>query len=160
MSSMYELRQQWQAVLDMATDPEVDEQAIIDTLGMIEADIEAKADNYAIIIRTLQADSTACGDEIKRLQARKKSLDANTSRLKQNLYEAMVAVGKTKFKTELNSFGTRKSERVVIDDDAEIDEQYRKIKIDFDRTAIKQAIKAGETIKGASLFTHESLSIR
>ena len=160
MSSMYELKEQWLKVLEMATDPEVDEQAVIDTLGMIEMDIETKADNYAIVIRSLTTDSAACGDEIKRLQARKKSLDTNTSRMKINLYEAMVAVGKTKFKTELNSFGTRKSERLVIEDEDQIDTQYQKIAISFDKAAIKKAIKDGETIKGASLFTHESLSIR
>lgn len=55
MSNIYELTSNYEHLLNMLYDEDVDEQAILDTLESIEGDIEDKADGYAKIIKELEA---------------------------------------------------------------------------------------------------------
>lgn len=102
--SLYELTEQYQAVLEMMYDDEVDEQTVMDTLEAIGGEIEDKADSYAIIMRTLQGDIDALKKEEERLNARRKSLEGRIQRMKSNLQANLEFIGKTKFKTALFSF--------------------------------------------------------
>ena len=103
--TLYELTQEWQELLDMMEDPEVNPQAVTDTLEAIGGEIEEKADGYAKVIASLKADAEALKKEEDRLSARRKAITANIDRMKTSLEDAMRLTGKTKFKTELFSFG-------------------------------------------------------
>ena len=46
-TTLYELTEQFQALQDMAYDPEVDEQTLKDTMEGLWGEIEDKADGYA-----------------------------------------------------------------------------------------------------------------
>ena len=107
--TLYELTGQYLELLDMMDDPDIDEHVIIDTLESVGGEIEDKADAYAKIIAELQYRASAVGAEIKRLNDRKKSLEANVERIKANLQASMTATGKTKFKTNLFSFSVQKN---------------------------------------------------
>lgn len=104
MSSLYELTEAYDTVLEMLYDPEVDEQTVIDTLDGIEGEIEEKADNYAKLIRELKADADKLAEEERRIAARRKSLESRADRLKRNLQANLEFIGKTKFKTALFTF--------------------------------------------------------
>ena len=52
MSNIYELTSNYDHLLNMLYDEDVDEQAILDTLESIEGDIEDKADGYATVSYT------------------------------------------------------------------------------------------------------------
>ena len=101
MSTLYELTSDYTALLEMAED--ADEQALKDTLEGIEGAIEDKADGYAKVLRELDKDSAGLDAEIKRLQAKKTAIANATNRIRNNLQDAMIATGKTKFKTSLFS---------------------------------------------------------
>ena len=123
MSTLYELTSDYTALLEMAED--ADEQALKDTLEGIEGAIEDKADGYAKVLRELDKDSAGLDAEIKRLQAKKTAIANATVRIRTNLQDAMIATGKTKFKTSLFSFGIQKNPPfVVIDDDQEVPIDY------------------------------------
>ena len=51
MSNLYQLTNNYETVLNMLYDEDVDEQMILDTLESIEGEIEDKADGYAKIIK-------------------------------------------------------------------------------------------------------------
>lgn len=104
MSSLYELTEEYSAVLEMLYDPEVDEQTVLDTLEAISGEIEDKADNYAKLIKELSADAEKLKTEEDRLNARRRSLEAKADKLKKNLQANLEFIGKTKFKTALFSF--------------------------------------------------------
>ena len=53
VSTLYELTDDYLALLEMAEDPDIDEQALKDTMEGIEGALEIKAEGYAKIIRTL-----------------------------------------------------------------------------------------------------------
>ena len=55
MSNLYELKNNYEEVLNMLYQDDIDEQMVLDTLESIEGDIEDKAENYAKIIRELES---------------------------------------------------------------------------------------------------------
>ena len=167
MSTLFELTQDYRQVLDMADDPEIDPQAIIDTLDSIKGEIEDKADGYARVIAELQAESEAIKKQVERLTARAKTIDNNVKAMKERLKDAMIATGKTKFKTELFSFSVRnnggKTPLVFNVDPGDLPEEFRKTKVSYlpDDEAIRGFLDDGNT---SEFFAYgvrgQNLSIR
>jgi hypothetical protein len=163
--TLYELTEDYMNLLALAEDPDIDEQAFMDTLDGIEGAIEVKAENYAKIMRQLEADAAACDAESKRLKNKAKTIDNNIKRMKQALQFAMQATGKTKFKTALFSFGIQKNPASVIIDEQYIENIPERFLIrkdpEINRKAIKEAINNGEDLEGlAHLSETYSLRIR
>ena len=109
MGTMYELTSDYKTVLDMASDPEIDPQAIADTLEGIGGEIEIKAENTAKVMKELEAEAAKIKAEEQRLNARRKTIENNIEYIKTRLYDAMKLTGKTKFKTALFSFSIAKN---------------------------------------------------
>ena len=163
--TLYELTEDYTNLLAIAEDPDIDEQAFMDTLDGIGGAIEDKADNYARVMRQLEADAAACDAESKRLKNKAKTIDNNIKRMKQALQYAMVATGKTKFKTQLFSFCIQKNSASVVMDEPYIENIPERFLVrkdpEINRKAIRDAINAGEDIGGiAHLEQTESLRIR
>ena len=97
MSTLYELTNDYMNLLELAEDPDIDEQAFMDTLEGIEGALEDKAEGYAKVIRTLEGDAAACDAESKRLRNKKQAIERNIDRMKAALQMAMEATGKRKF---------------------------------------------------------------
>lgn len=158
--TLYEMTQQAQALYDMLTCGEIDEQTFNDTLESIGAD--EKINSYCEIIQQLKADSTSCEAEIDRLSSRKESFDKNIDRMKNALDSFLQAKGRTKEKTDKFTVSYRKSERVQILDETVIPTSYIKIKEtkSIDKIGIKQAIKDGISVPGAVLEQCRNLQIK
>ena len=109
MASMYELTANWATVLEMAQDPDIDPQAIADTLESIGGEIEEKAENSAIIMKELEAEAAKLKAEEQRLKDRRTKVENNIMDIKRRLFDAMKMTGKEKFKTELFSFSIAKN---------------------------------------------------
>ena len=154
---LYELTGAFNQVADML-EYDSENAAIIDTLESIDLAIEEKADGYAKLIRNQEASSKAFDEEIKRMKERKQAVDNNVKRMKLSLQNAMVEIGKTKFKTDLFSFNIQKKQpSVEIIEETLVPDKFKKITIDFDKTAIK---KAAEDVPGVEIKQSESLRIR
>lgn len=162
--TIYELTDEYRQLLEMAEDPDVDPQTLADTMESIEAEIEDKADGYARVMKSMEADEEALAKEIKRLQERKSHLETTRKNMKERLKQAMEATGKTKFKTELFSFGIQNNApSVVIDveDVFKIPDDFLKYKDpEPDKNLIKQAINNGQKLDFAHLEQTQSLRIR
>lgn len=162
MSTMYELTDNFMAVLEMASDPEIPPEAIADTLEGIEGEIELKAQSYAIIIKELEGEAVKLKTEETRLLSKRKSLENNIKRIKDNLFNAMKITGKEKIKTDLFSFGIQKSPaKLVIDDSSLIPEKYyveQAPKLDEQR--LKSDLKSGIECEYAHLEQGEHVRIR
>ena len=163
--TLYKLTEDYMNLLALAEDPDIDEQAFMDTLDGIGGAIEDKAENYAKVMRQLEADAAACDAESKRLKNKAKTIDNNIRRMKQALQFAMVATGKTKFKTALFSFYIQKSSASVVMDEPYIENIPERFLVrkdpEINRKAIRDAINAGEDIGGiAHLEQTESLRIK
>lgn len=163
--TLYELTEEYKQLLAFAEDPDVDPQVLADTMEGLGGEIEDKADGYAKVMKQLEADAAALKNEIDRLTVRKRSIENNIDRLKDTLKMAMIMTNKTKFKTELFSFGIQKNpKKVVLDKDlAEIPTEWliqQEPKVD--KAAIKAALEAEDvTAQSVAHFEQdESLRIR
>lgn len=159
---LYEITEDFERLREMALDPDVDPEAIRDTMEAIEADFEDKADGYAKVIRMLETDEAGLDAEIKRLQARKSAVSGNKGRIKEALEKAMRQTGKTKFKTLLFSFGIQKnppSVAILKEDSVPID--YLVVPDPQpDKKRILAELKAGAKFDWAELRQTEALRIR
>ena len=158
---LYEITGALLELLEMATEHELDQKTINDTMEVMEFEFEEKADGYAKVIKALEGDVDSLDKEIKRLTERKNTVKNNIVSIKRNLEGAMIATGKTKFKTLLFNFGIQKNPAsVVIDDESQIPEEYlvaQEPKVD--KTGLKNFLKDNE-VEWAHLVHTESLRIR
>lgn len=163
MLSMYEMTSEWQNVFDMLLDPEIPEEAVMDTIEMIEADMDIKADSYAKIIKSMDGDVKKIDEEIERLRDRKASIINRKNWLKSGLENMMRTTGRMKFKTALFSFGIQKNGGnvpVVFVPDIPVPSEWLKPG-DPDTTKIRKHLEAGGELPFATLGVRgESLRIR
>lgn len=165
MATIYEMTDEYLALLELAEDPEVDPETLEGTLEALDGEIEEKADGYAKVMKQLEANVAALRAEEKRLSTKRTTCENNMKRMKQALQYAMEATGKTKFKTDLFSFGIQKNPAAVVIDEQYIEnipEEYlipQEPKID--KTKMKEDLKAGKDLEGiCHLEQTESLRIR
>lgn len=144
--TLYQLTNEYMMLLSLAEDPDVDPQTLQDTMEAIGGEIEDKADGYARVMKALEADVTGLEAEIARLTDRKNAVAGNIDRLKKSLEGAMRASGKTKFKTQLFSFGIQKNgglAPLILDrtDYEKFPEEFRKVKYEPDNQKIREYLK-------------------
>ena len=159
---LYQLTGIYGDLLDSFREAESEEDLVkvADELAKVEGQLDEKLDSMARIYRTLQAEANAYEQEANRLSGKANILENRASRLKG--YIAYCLGEGNKAKTELFDFSWRKSEQVVINEPSIIPKQYQRTKttIEPDKILIKQDIKAGADILGATLVTNLSLQIK
>ena len=162
MATLYELTAEYKELLEMAEEQNLTQADIKDTLEGMDYEFEDKADGYAKVLRSLDG-KEAISSEIKRLTEMKKVVANNKKAIKQNLENAMIETGKTKFKTTLFSFGIQKNPASVrIKDESLVPEEYRIKQPDkIDKKLLIKALKEGAVFtENIELVQTESLRIR
>lgn len=166
MSSIYELTADYMQIMEMMDNPELDPQTLKDTFEGIDGALEIKAESYAKVMKNLESDIEGLENEIRRLTSRKKAIENNIKRMKEVLLTTMVTTGKTKFKTDLFSFGVQKAPVSVVLDDEDVEnypEEFLRTKVEINKSALKEAILASDadSIMGlAHLEQKDTLRIR
>ena len=165
MASLYELDQAVLTVLDngLIFDEETGE--ILwdeDNFNQLEVERNDKLEAVALYVKSLDADAAAIKAEEKKLADRRSIKERKAERLRSYLTFSMQTFGDTKIETPRVALSFRKSESVEITDASYLPRVFCKIeeKITPDKKAIKQALKAGETINGAELVTRQNLQIK
>lgn len=124
--------------------------------------LQQKGQGYGYLIKGMEYDVDVINAEIKRLQEMKRVRVNSIERLKTTLKIAMELTGLHEIKTPTLKVSFRKSESVQVDDVVLLDEKYVRTKVikEADKTAIKEAIKAGEAVTGATLNINYNLQIK
>lgn len=165
---LYELTQEYQALQEMAEDQDVDFQAVMDTLEGIGGEFKAKADNIACVVKGLSAQADALKTESEALARRGKAASARADRLREYLFRQMRLAGISRIETNRNVIFIRKTPEALRFEDegaflrwaAEHPEYLRQKPPEIDKSAVKDAIKAGESLPGVALEQGETFSIR
>lgn len=140
--------------VDMETGEIVDPEAL-DALSMERS---AKIEGVAMWKKDCDAQAAAIGEEIKKLQCRKKACENRAESLKGYL---LMALGGQKFKTPRVAVSYRTTDSVIVDDMKQLGEKYLRFKDpEPDKVAIGAAIKDGIDVKGAHLEPHTSIIIK
>lgn len=123
---------------------------------------EKKAVSVACVYRALDSDSARIGREIERLTAIKKRLERERDRVKEGLANACNALGVEKVQGMYANISFRASEQTVIDNEGEIPDEYMTVKTTYtpNKTAIKEAIKAGKDVPGAHVEKRKNIQIK
>lgn len=136
--------------------PELEE-----ALEMNQKNRNQKAVAYLEVISRQEATVKMIEEEIKRLQALKKTKTNIVTRLKDNLLNCVKAFGA--FEVGTLKFGTRKSTVLIVDDEKidKIPNEYKTkvTTIKVDKTAIKKALKDGAELEGCRLQENLNLKI-
>lgn len=158
--NLFGLAASYLALRDMMLDPDVDQDAIKDTMEAIEGSIEDKADSYAYIIKELDAQADMLKKEADRLKSKSEAVMNNKQRLRDSLLIALTSTGLNKLKTNKHSFSVSKSKLVEVVDESLIPDDYKKTTITITKKELGAALKTGTEIAGAVLIERENLTIR
>lgn len=161
MAKLYEIVGEFKELLEMASEENMDQKLISDTLEGVEFEFEEKADGYAKVVKMLEGDVEAIDKEIKRLTEKKNTIKNNISGIKKNLENAMITTGKTKFKTLLFGYNIQKNPASVsIDDETLIPKDFWvEQEPKLDKKSLAAYLKENE-VSWAHLTQTESLRIR
>lgn len=124
---------------------------------------EKKAVSVACVYRALDSDSARVGREIERLTAIKKRLERERDRIKEGLDAACKTLGVESVKGMYANISYRFSPpAVIVDNPDEIPEEYIRVKVSRteDKTAIREAIQAGNEVPGAHLERKKNIQIK
>ena len=162
MSTLYELTEDYKQLLDMMEDPDISEEAILNTLEFVDEEIEDKLDGYGRVIRTIEFNAENKKKEAERLLERAKSEKNRAESLKKRIEGAMLAMDKPKVKTLLFSYNIQNNAPSLdIETEQFIPEDYYiKQEPKLDRRCLLDAIKKGIEIQGVSIKQTASLRMR
>lgn len=165
--SLYSLTDECRSLYD-ALMASVDEEtgevdiSLVNALAERQEAWEDKAVAVACVYRSLDEDAARVGREIERLTAMKKRLERERDRVKEGLSAAFTALGVEKVKGMYADISFRASEQTIIDNADAVPEEYMTVKTTYtpNKTAIKEAIKAGKEVPGAHLEQRKNIQIK
>ena len=136
--------------------------SLVTALAQRQEEWDKKAVSVACVFRAVGEDSDRIGREIERLTAMKKRLDRERERVKEGLDAACRALGVESVKGMYANISYRASEQTVIDDELSLPEEYLTVKTTYtpNKTAIKEAIKAGKEVPGAHIERKKNIQIK
>ena len=165
MTALYELAHDYRNAADKLADLDLDPQTIEDTLESLSGDLEVKATNTAMLIRNIEASAAAIKAAEEQMAARRKALENRAARIKDYVLANMMVAGIQKIECPFFKLAVRDNPPAV--------EVYEPglIPANFmrqpdppppavDKTAIKEALKAGQDVPGCKLTVGKRLEIK
>ena len=150
---LYEIDQAIMGLVD-----ETGEIIDIEACESLQRERDAKIENIALYIKELRAEAEALKAEKLAFAERQKVAENKVESLKNYLAYALKGQA---FKSTKAVVSFRKTQQVDIPDIHKLDENFLRYKEpEADKTAIKEAIKAGQTVKGATLIENTSVIIK
>lgn len=162
--TLYEIDTKIMAIVDEAYDEETGEiknEELFEELNDLAQAREDKIEGVACWIKNLNAEAAALKAEKEAFEKRQKAAENKAKSLKAFLQYALHG---EKFKTAKVSISYRRSESVEVDpgyDITTMDDKWLRVKDpELNKTAIKEALKAGAEIQGVHLAESISMQIK
>ena len=168
-SEIYELAADYRSLAEMLDDPEADASAALDTLEGIQAEFSEKADNVACMVKELEAKAKAIKAEGDRLLERAAQKQAKAKKLREFLAAQMSLANMKKLETARNVMVLRAAPGALKLQDqeaflawckAERRDLLRERELEIDKNAVRDALKTGASLPGASLEKGTSFVLR
>lgn len=151
------------AVLDEWDDESITGEVKNAISAIYESDVPAAVADGIEYIKKQTAFIDAIDKRMDELKALKQSRKNRLERVRRGYCDFLVEVGKKKIETPCgNMTVTAPTATTVIDDIDKLPDEYKRttIKVDADKTAIKQSIQAGHAVPGAHLEEKQSIRIK
>lgn len=131
--------------------------------GLVEA-FDSKVEYIAMLVREAQLEATKWKAEEDRVSARRRSLERRAEGLRRYIHTALESSGRAKVQGDKLTVAVQKNgvPSVMIDGSPEhLPEEFRRVKIEPDTTAIRDAWKAGRVMpEGVEVYVGTHVRIR
>lgn len=165
MTALYQLVAEYREAAAVLDDLELDEQTIADTLEGLAGDLEVKATNVAMFARNLETTAAQIKEAEGQMAARRKAIEARADGLRRYLLACMQQTGIQKIESPYFRLAVRDNPAAVDVFDA------KQLPAEFmrqpeppppapDKSAIKEALKAGRDVPGARLTQGQRLEVK
>ncbi len=155
MPHLYELTAQMQGLQALIDEGELDAETLQDTLEGLGTDLQEKGENVLLFLANLAGDIQAFDAEIKRMTARKKTLQRNHDWMKEYLRTNMIENGIQKIECPVFTATLRKpGKKVEITNEKDLPVEYQTLvpaSWTINKVQIGKDLKAGIEIPGAKL---------
>jgi len=161
--SIYKIQNDFQLIIAEVINNEGEITPELETaLTINKEQLQSKAVDYCYVIKQLDYDCEQIDNEIARLNKLKKVRANLTDRLKNTVSSAMQLFEVEKIETPLIKLSFRNSESVEITNEQQLDACFivTKTVSTPDKKAIKDAIKSGVFVEGATISYNKNLQIR
>ena len=151
------------AALDEAEDKSIEPDIKAALAGLYESDIPAAVADGIRYIKRQEGQVAEIDAEIKRLKALKEARENRLARVKRGYTEFLIATGAKKIETASGNMAvSAPTYATEIDSIDDLPDEYKRttIKVEPDKTAIKQAIQSGHKVPGAHLEARQSIRIK
>lgn len=147
---------EYDAAIESCIDEETGE-ILDDRLDDLLMERDEKIENIAMWIKELKAEAEAIKTEKQKLASRQVTAENKMNSLKKYLSDYLAG---DKFKTAKVAISYRSSEQVIIEDDAAIPVEFKKVTVEPNKMAIKDAISHGVSVPGAHTEKVQNIQIK
>ena len=154
---LYEINAEIERLINEGIDLETGELTISDELYEMMKAKDEKIENIVLLIKNSLSNVSELKAEKDKLAERERIEKNKVERLKQFLTDVLCG---EKFETARCKVTYRKSVAVEIADGTELPKEYLKIKVEPDKTALKDALKNGAEVKGCVLVERSNIQIK
>jgi len=161
--SIYKIQNEFQLIIAEVINNDGEITPELETaLTINKEQLQSKAVDYCYVIKQLDYDCEQIDNEIARLNKLKKVRSNLTDRLKNTVSSAMQLFEVEKIETPLIKLSFRNSESVEITNEQQLDACFivTKTVTTPDKKAIKDAIKSGVFVEGATISYNRNLQIK
>lgn len=165
MTALYEIAAEYRAAAEKLAELDLDAQTIADTLEGLSGDLETKAQNVAFFVRNLQSTAAAIKQAESDMAARRKAMENRADSLMRYLFDSMTVAGIEKIECPHFRLAIKNNPAAVeIFEPGLVPASFMRTPEppppSPDKTAIKEALKAGQDVPGARLTSGQRLEIK
>ncbi len=129
-------------------------------LNDLEIARDDKVKAYGVIIREMTADIADCKANMDRIKTISDRLKNRQEWLKTRLKEFMENNDMQKFESVEVNISFRTSKSLEIAENVKLPEEFTRIKIEADKTAITDFIKSGGVVEGCRLIEKQNIQVK
>lgn len=165
MTALFDIAREYREAADKLADLDLPPEAIEDTLESLSGDLEVKATNTAFVIRNLEASAAAIKEAEAQMAARRKAIENRAARVRDYLLANMMVAGIQKIECPFFKLSVRDNPPAVeVYEPGLVPGEYMRQPEppppSPDKTAIKEAMKAGVDVPGCKLTVGKRLEIK
>lgn len=164
MTALYEIAAAYRADAERLAELDLDPQTLADTLESMSGELEVKAQNVAFVARNIEALAASIKEAENAMATRRKAMESRAASLRSYLLRNMQLAGVQKIEGPYLRMSIKNNPAAVdVFDAAQIPSDYMRQPEPPppapDKTAIKEALKAGVDVPGARLTQSQRLDI-
>lgn len=152
---LYEIRDQYLGLLDLADDQAWSPEIIADTLEGINAEFDDKARNCLMLVKHLEHQASAAKAEVDRLKSIQSQAEKQAEGIKEYVRTNMESIGRDRLDLGLFKVTLRAPTKVAnVIDEVQIPNRFWRVipeTLQLDKRSLLDALKAGEQVEGAAL---------